>query len=83
MNDIQAMMQQLGVSPDRITPEKFAELMKLADTVQDPANITPEITKKIVDILGGYHANRHKTDKVGRNESCPCNSGKKYKKCCY
>ena len=20
--------------------------------------------------------------KVGRNESCPCNSGKKYKKCC-
>lgn len=22
-------------------------------------------------------------DKVGRNDPCPCNSGKKYKKCCY
>ena len=24
----------------------------------------------------------HASDKVGRNESCPCGSGKKYKKCC-
>jgi preprotein translocase subunit SecA len=23
-----------------------------------------------------------KSDKVGRNEPCPCGSGKKYKKCC-
>ena len=22
------------------------------------------------------------TPKIGRNERCPCNSGKKYKKCC-
>ena len=22
------------------------------------------------------------SEKVGRNESCPCGSGKKYKKCC-
>ena len=22
------------------------------------------------------------TEKVGRNDSCPCGSGKKYKKCC-
>ncbi len=25
---------------------------------------------------------RHDTPKVGRNEPCPCGSGKKYKKCC-
>ena len=25
---------------------------------------------------------RRETPKVGRNESCPCGSGKKYKKCC-
>lgn len=25
---------------------------------------------------------RNETPKVGRNEPCPCNSGKKYKKCC-
>ncbi|HNW16714.1 MAG TPA: SEC-C metal-binding domain-containing protein, partial [bacterium] len=23
-----------------------------------------------------------RTEKVGRNDSCPCGSGKKYKKCC-
>ena len=23
-----------------------------------------------------------KTEKIGRNEACPCGSGKKYKKCC-
>jgi len=25
---------------------------------------------------------RHKNKKIGQNESCPCGSGKKYKKCC-
>ena len=24
----------------------------------------------------------HSTPKIGRNEPCPCGSGKKYKKCC-
>ena len=24
----------------------------------------------------------HKGNKVGRNDPCPCGSGKKYKKCC-
>jgi uncharacterized protein YecA (UPF0149 family) len=24
----------------------------------------------------------HKGPKVGRNDPCPCGSGKKYKKCC-
>ena len=25
---------------------------------------------------------RRETPKVGRNEACPCGSGKKFKKCC-
>jgi preprotein translocase subunit SecA len=25
---------------------------------------------------------RNRTDKVGRNDPCPCKSGKKYKNCC-
>ena len=39
--------------------------------------------------IGGYkyyeqwiRANPMKSKKIGRNEPCPCNSGKKYKKCC-
>jgi preprotein translocase subunit SecA len=25
---------------------------------------------------------RRQTEKIGRNDPCPCGSGKKYKKCC-
>jgi uncharacterized protein len=28
------------------------------------------------------HEPRHTASKVGRNDPCPCGSGKKYKKCC-
>ncbi|MGO9124867.1 MAG: SEC-C metal-binding domain-containing protein [Terriglobales bacterium] len=28
------------------------------------------------------HEPRHNAPKVGRNEPCPCGSGKKYKRCC-
>ncbi len=31
---------------------------------------------------GGSHAQTTRGKKVGRNEPCPCGSGKKYKKCC-
>ncbi|HOV69219.1 MAG TPA: SEC-C metal-binding domain-containing protein [Clostridia bacterium] len=37
------------------------------------AEITREFKSKIISI----------SDKVGRNDPCPCGSGKKYKKCCY
>ncbi len=30
----------------------------------------------------GQEPYRHETPKIGRNEPCPCGSGKKYKKCC-
>ncbi|MCY2987047.1 MAG: SEC-C metal-binding domain-containing protein [Planctomycetota bacterium] len=32
-------------------------------------------------ILPGKRSNA-KTKRVGRNDPCPCGSGKKYKKCC-
>lgn len=30
----------------------------------------------------GTNPMRRKAPKIGRNEKCPCGSGKKYKKCC-
>jgi hypothetical protein len=34
--------------------------------------------------FGGHHPTtiRHEGSRVGRNDPCPCGSGKKYKKCC-
>jgi SEC-C motif-containing protein len=31
----------------------------------------------------GHEPYRRETPRVGRNEPCPCGSGKKYKKCCW
>lgn len=38
--------------------------------------------KKYVERLNQLALTPPQDDKVGRNELCPCGSGKKYKKCC-
>ncbi len=40
--------------------------------------------EKIIEITKAHKASKTvvKEEKVGRNEPCPCGSGKKYKKCC-
>jgi preprotein translocase subunit SecA len=38
------------------------------------ASVSGEIAKKKITVV--------KADKVGRNDPCPCGSGKKYKACC-
>jgi SWIM/SEC-C metal-binding protein len=40
----------------------------------------PEYTADLDRVL--YGAPPVHVEKVGRNETCPCGSGKKYKKCC-
>lgn len=42
--------------------------------------ISPEERRELVMKL--HEASRAKSNKVGRNEPCPCGSGKKYKQCC-
>lgn len=36
----------------------------------------------IYGLSKGQTAVKHKQEKIGRNDFCPCGSGKKYKKCC-
>jgi SWIM/SEC-C metal-binding protein len=47
-------------------------------------NLEPDEPEDITDleILLNWPKPIEAQDKVGRNESCPCGSGKKYKKCC-
>ena len=45
-------------------------------TADKPENIAD------LDILLNWPEPEHAENKVGRNEPCPCGSGKKYKKCC-
>jgi len=56
-------------SKDNTTEAKIEELVEkaLKKQIVQPNNVTPKKKKK---------------NKTGRNEPCPCGSGKKYKKCC-
>ena len=49
---------------------------ELQQTSWDPRESMDERTALAVKTVS------HSTSKVGRNEPCPCGSGKKYKKCC-
>jgi len=40
------------------------------------------VTVAGVTAKGGVQTIRRQKAKVGRNDPCPCGSGKKYKKCC-
>jgi len=37
---------------------------------------------KFLENLFSAGANTAKKEEIGRNEQCPCGSGKKYKRCC-
>ena len=81
------MLQQFGISPDQLGPDKLEKLMKLSKSIQNPSDITPEISRHILDVLGisiqGTKASVKRNGvKIGRNEPCPCREGKKYKQCC-
>ena len=47
--------------------------VKVIDSQEQDNNFSQEQNKKF---------NELSTKKIGRNEPCPCNSGKKYKHCC-
>ncbi len=71
---------------DRITEETLKTLFRIQRLRQDPEQI-PRRKKRNLNLShggegGGPVTVRRKDKKVGRNEPCPCGSGKKYKKCC-
>jgi uncharacterized protein YecA (UPF0149 family) len=87
LRNVMPLLQSLGISPDQLTPEKMSMLQQLSKAFADPNNINEEainkLTRKLgLNIDGKPKVPKKKEEKIGRNEKCPCNSGKKYKKCC-
>ena len=87
------MLSSLGISPEQFTPEKMEKFKQLTQCIQNPSNMGGEEATKLLrelDLDINFNNNdnneklksRKKTKKIGRNERCPCESGKKYKKCC-
>jgi preprotein translocase subunit SecA len=70
---------------DSMNEEVVRELAKIRVVVEEEVVRRPKIRNVITNISeDGEPAVRQRItgQKVGRNEPCPCGSGKKYKKCC-
>ena len=71
-----AFEQLFSNIPQQLIHADGAE-MPVEDISANPDN--PEQNQELPDIQISF---RRETPKVGRNEPCPCGSGKKYKNCC-
>ena len=81
------LLKQFGIDPEQIGPEKIMQLIQLTKNVNNPNDMTDELSSQIINTLGIstrgiQEPKRTKSIRVGRNQRCPCNSGFKYKKCC-
>jgi hypothetical protein len=92
LNSIIPLLQQLGVSPEQLGPERLERLLNISDTIKNPSDITPETSRQILEIIGikpqHLQQQRQQTtpkvnvNKIGVNDPCPCGKPSKYKKCC-
>ena len=95
MQKMKEMFKNLGIDINKISRKKMASLVKIAGNISDPANMTAdqiqqvsqssigrEILAKIGGEVLGPKLEPKQSEKIGRNKPCPCQSGKKYKKCC-
>ena len=88
LNDFGAFCEEKGVSPEGDQEEMSEAVQELHEEwLQTPR---PSLEgKRPSEVLEGgrlfpqrVETFRRETPKVGRNDPCPCGSGKKYKKCC-
>ena len=71
---------------ERISEETLRTLLRIQMMKQRPEEM-PKRKKRRLNLSHGDEGTapvtvRRKEKKVGRNDPCPCGSGKKYKKCC-
>ena len=88
LGDFGAFCQERGVEPEVGDAQMSDEMQELHEEwLQTPRDSLEG--KKPAEMLEGgrlfpgkIETFRREAPKVGRNDSCPCGSGKKYKKCC-
>lgn len=69
----------------RINSEVLMRLFKIQIRHEEEQEIKAKTQQKLVynkNDGDSAHQPVHKEKKIGRNDPCPCRSGKKYKKCC-
>ena len=86
-------LKSLGLDPDLLDEEdleameKFGRDCKMPQNTNDPNQMLNALrdagidVDKIIKKMRG-NVQPKKSARIKRNAQCPCNSGKKYKKCC-
>lgn len=91
MDNLPELLQTLNLTETKITKiiNEFKNMKPESMTINDVNKLSHMIgitPKKLVKIMTkGLQTENNKpkiSNKIGRNEKCPCNSGKKYKNCC-
>lgn len=78
-------LKNVGIDPATFTPETIQKLMQFTDKIKDPSKIDPQTLQQLKQLLNIKLPSKKRVidnQKIGRNDPCPCNSGKKWKKCC-
>ena len=70
VNDIRENTARMILCLTKKAPD--TQRVQIANPIME--SVSGEIAKKIITVAKGV--------KVGRNDPCPCGSGKKYKNCC-
>jgi len=63
------------------TPEGYTEKLQEFFKGKTPSEILQKMDQRLTVLKEEGHTLMQRI-KVGRNEPCPCGSGKKFKKCC-
>lgn len=96
MESFPEVLKSLDILLEDLSQEQIEGIKKFSSFIDDPKNISVNQAMKIVKDLNldieklqknsrkcraqVYHEN--KKPRIGNNDKCPCDSGKKYKKCC-
>ncbi len=81
--EAEQMLRQALCLYEKVSSSNIESCQKTLAAVLVEVNKTPEANNIIKQLnLQGEDLHTKHLPKVGRNDPCPCNSGKKFKKCC-
>ena len=75
-------LSNMGLDLSKYPKDKINTIMQFADSISDPSKMNAEQINKLQVLLGLKKGPTKKRIKIRVNDKCPCDSGKKYKKCC-
>lgn len=90
------ILKNLGIDLEELDEKKRNKIMNISEKIKDPSKVSQNTYNDIIKTLGISKKKLNKVkngninskkpiindNKIGRNDLCNCNSGKKYKKCC-